>query len=115
MGPGGPMLSVVFKALERARGLGVVEYSVSQPTLEQVFISIAREDEEEYKDFGHEEDGGDGMGGVGYSNNSSNNSSNGSNNSSNSSSRSNSNNRNKTRMPICLLLHGGLLHNRIRK
>ena len=45
----------------------------------------------------------------------SNNSSNSSNNSSNSSNRSNSNNRNKTRMPICLLLHGGLLHNRIRK
>ena len=40
-----PKLSEVFAALEQARSLGVVEYSVSQPTLEQVFISIANADQ----------------------------------------------------------------------
>ena len=43
----GLTLSSLFAAIEANRALGIRDYSVSQPTLEQVFLSMARQQEEE--------------------------------------------------------------------
>jgi len=41
-------LATIFAAIEAEKHeIGIIEYSVSQPTLEQIFVSIARQQEEE--------------------------------------------------------------------